>query len=206
MGSGQGEVLCWEREVETLPANGLWPALQSRLKPQQDPAVWFPSRELWECRGRYREIPAVGNHAGGSQQLFVHGLEGECGVWRKRGCPAGNPKEQGWLGRTSVSSEDTSGRWPQEQRGCTYKAPILWPRTALCLLNTDSKQRRQMLPRSREQRTPSGTTARVTKLRLPRKPSTDTGAAAALPTSPGTKVVLVSPAPLRAIDTNKTGI
>lgn len=32
MDSGQGEDLCWEREVETLPANRLWPALQKQTK------------------------------------------------------------------------------------------------------------------------------------------------------------------------------
>lgn len=29
---GQGEDLCWERKVETLPANRLWPALQNQTE------------------------------------------------------------------------------------------------------------------------------------------------------------------------------
>lgn len=42
MGSGQGEVLCWEREVETLPANGLWPALQSQTETVTGPGGVIP--------------------------------------------------------------------------------------------------------------------------------------------------------------------
>lgn len=88
-------------------------AVASLAKPDRkcnrNPRCGSLPAELWERRDGQRKIPAVGDHAGRSQQLSFLGLKGEHDVQRKRGHPAGNPKEQGQLRKTSVSSEETLG-------------------------------------------------------------------------------------------------